>query len=207
MTRCRTVRSQYRITGHQSSGAVSNKRYRRPLQPAAATSARIASTRIFSGFGKCYAVRKGLSSSFANSVYRSQRIVPGKKHTRYLRATCTAAAEPGMHSSAAEAPILRDVVLLGGGHPHVEVLRQFGMRPLPGVRLTLIAASISTPYRQKLVLILHKNTPQAFCVAPFKFGKSSCHYDFGCIISPGRSTISHLCFSMHALTKPVHAMI
>ena len=45
------------------------------------------------------------------------------------------------------APVVRDVVLLGGGHPHVEVLRQFGLRPLPGVRLTLIASSIDTPYR------------------------------------------------------------
>lgn len=41
----------------------------------------------------------------------------------------------------------QDVVLLGGGHPHVEVIRQFGMRPIPGVRFTLIAASIATPYR------------------------------------------------------------
>lgn len=38
-------------------------------------------------------------------------------------------------------------MLLGGGHPHVEVLRQFGACPVPGVRFTLIAASIATPYR------------------------------------------------------------
>jgi pyruvate-formate lyase-activating enzyme len=42
---------------------------------------------------------------------------------------------------------LQDVVLLGGGHPHVEVIRRFGMLPIPGVRFTLIAASSATPYR------------------------------------------------------------
>ncbi len=33
----------------------------------------------------------------------------------------------------------RDLVLLGGGHAQVEVLRRFARRPEPGVRLTLIA--------------------------------------------------------------------
>ncbi|MFD0980407.1 selenide, water dikinase SelD [Tropicimonas aquimaris] len=43
-------------------------------------------------------------------------------------------------------PLTRDLVLIGGGHTHALVLRMWGMRPLPGVRVTLINPGPTAPY-------------------------------------------------------------
>ncbi|MDP3925698.1 MAG: FAD-dependent oxidoreductase, partial [Hydrogenophaga sp.] len=45
-----------------------------------------------------------------------------------------------------EQPVLRDLVLVGGGHSHVVVLRMLAMQPEPGLRTTLICTDVDTPY-------------------------------------------------------------
>ena len=49
--------------------------------------------------------------------------------------TAVAATRPAVH-----------IVLVGGGHSHVGVLRSFGMRLLANVRLTLISTDMQAPY-------------------------------------------------------------
>ena len=45
-----------------------------------------------------------------------------------------------------EQPVLRDLVLVGGGHSHVGVLRMLAMQPEPGLRITVICTDTDTPY-------------------------------------------------------------
>jgi selenide,water dikinase len=42
--------------------------------------------------------------------------------------------------------ISTDIVLLGGGHAHVHVIKAFAERPLPCVRVTLVTRDLETPY-------------------------------------------------------------
>ena len=43
-------------------------------------------------------------------------------------------------------PATKHLVLVGGGHAHALVAKAFGMRPIPGVDITLIAKELDAPY-------------------------------------------------------------
>ena len=40
----------------------------------------------------------------------------------------------------------KQLLLVGGGHSHVTVIKQLGMRPIPGVKVTLVTPSLKTAY-------------------------------------------------------------
>lgn len=45
-----------------------------------------------------------------------------------------------------QASSVKDLLLAGGGHSHVTVLKEFGSRPMAGVRLTVVSREVLTPY-------------------------------------------------------------
>ncbi|MGP6089514.1 selenide, water dikinase SelD [Antarctobacter jejuensis] len=67
----------------------------------------------------------------------------------YVSGLCAdqcAKSDKGASMQQPQIPFTRDLVLIGGGHTHALVLRAWAMRPLPGVRLTLINPEPTAPY-------------------------------------------------------------
>ncbi len=48
--------------------------------------------------------------------------------------------------NSSDRPIDTDLLLIGGGHSHLFVLRHLAMNPVPGVRITLVSRDLDTPY-------------------------------------------------------------
>lgn len=74
----------------------------------------------------------------------------------------------------------RNLVLVGGGHSHVQVLRGLGERPVPGVRLTLVSRDVQAPYSGML---------PGFIAGHYRF--EECHIDLGPLAIFAGATLIH----------------
>ena len=51
-------------------------------------------------------------------------------------------------------PIIGELVLIGGGHSHVQAIKHFAMKPIRGLRITLVSDRVEAPYSGMLPSLL-----------------------------------------------------
>jgi len=81
---------------------------------------------------------------------------------------------------AKDTPVVKDLVMIGGGHAHAYVLKNLGMDPMPGVQATLITRDVETPYSGML----------PGHVAGF-YTREECHIDLGKLANFGGVRLVH----------------
>jgi selenide,water dikinase len=73
-----------------------------------------------------------------------------------------------------------DLVLIGGGHAHVHVLKRFGKAPVDGARVTLIGREVRTPYSGMI---------PGFIAGRYDF--DDCHIDLGRLCAASSIRLVH----------------
>ena len=102
--------------------------------------------------------------------------------------------KPQAMKMGAADPVMKDLVLIGGGHAHAYVLKNFGMNPMPGVQVTLITRDVDTPYSGMLPGHIAGHYTRAEChidlVRLGNFAKARIIHGEACGIDPMEKTIT-----------------